>query len=235
MRLETIHSPSNHEEKCPTCGGGVQRRTFGEMYAGSFVLDGQRVEIRAIPKEGFQNPIVLEPITQFFRGALYRVWPSDRYFSKGGSRLHRDVWSAAFGPIPSGCHIHHRDGNVANNNIENLECIEPKEHWAIERKANSVHKESKISDAARNAAAQWHKSPEGREWHKRHAERSQSWTKWKREPRQCLHCKVEFLALVRKSGNSQVYCGQNCKVAAYRERGKQKEWSAAYRERKSPK
>ena len=233
MWMEAVHSAANHEEGCPTCGGAVRGRVFGEMHAGSFVHDGIRVEIRRVPADGYVDPVVLDGLTQYFRGALYRIWPSDRYYSKGGSRLHRDVWRAAFGPIPPGCHIHHRDGNKANNRLANLECIDAKEHLRIQRDEDSVHGKSEIGSLAREKAAEWHRSPDGREWHKRHAERSQSWTKWKREPKNCLHCKVEFSALVRKSGNSQVYCGSACKVAAYRERGKQNEWAAAHRKRKS--
>lgn len=233
MRMEAIHSATDHEEECPTCGGGVRRGVFGEMHAGSFVLDGERVEIRGEPAEGFRNPIVLDDLTQYFRGALYRTWPSDRYFSKGGSRLHRDVWKAAFGPIPGKCHIHHRDGDVSNNKIENLECLEAKEHYRIERKDGSPHGASTISQNARLKAAEWHASPAGREWHSRHAERIQGWTKWKREPKSCPECGVEFQALVRKSGNAQIYCGSACKVSAYRKRGKQNEWSAAHRARKA--
>jgi hypothetical protein len=206
------------------------------MHAGSFVLDGQRVEMRRVPSEGFANPIVLDGLTQYFRGSLYRIWPSDRYFSKGGSRLHRDVWKAAFGAIPDGCHIHHRDGDATNNRLENLECIDSKEHFRIERGPGSAHgPKTTLSPLAREKAAEWHASPEGREWHKRHAERSQSWTKWKREPKKCPECSVEFQALVRKSGNAQVYCSSACKVAAYRKRGKQNEWAAAYREREAAK
>jgi len=41
---------------------------------------------------------------------------------------HRYVWELANGQIPKGCHIHHIDGNKANNNISNLECILGTEH-----------------------------------------------------------------------------------------------------------
>lgn len=235
MWLETIHTPEDHEEKCLSCGGGVHKRVFGEMHAGSFVLDGERVEIRGVPASGFANPIVLDEITQYFCGALYRIWPSDKYFSKGGSRLHRDVWKAAFGEIPRRCHVHHRDGDKANNRIENLEAIDSAEHLRIERGADSVHKQSRISDATRLKAAEWHGSDAGREWHRRQAVRAQAWTKWQRETKKCLDCGTEFLALVRKSGNSQVYCCSACKVSAYRKRGKQNEYSAAYRAREADK
>src|SRR6185312_15727351 len=118
----------------PTCGGGVHRRVYGEMYAGSFILDGQRVEIRKRPAEGYSDPVYLDPITQYFGGALYRIWPSQRYLAKGGSTLHRDAWRLAFGPVPPACHIHHRDGDTTNNSLANLECVPAAEHLGIPRK-----------------------------------------------------------------------------------------------------
>src|SRR5882724_230304 len=123
MRMEAICKSENHAEECPTCGGEVRRRTFGEVYGGTFILDGQRLEIRNFAPEGFSDPIVLEQITQYFDGGLYRLWPGEDYFARGGKRLHRAVWSAFHGPIPSGCHIHHRKaGDTSRNGIENLEC-----------------------------------------------------------------------------------------------------------------
>lgn len=232
MWLETIHSPAHNEDKCPTCGGGIRKRVFGEMHAGSFILNGQWVEIRRVPNPDYADPIVLDELTQYFRGALYRIWPSDRYYSKGGSRLHRDAWKAAFGPIPAGCHIHHRDGNPENNLLANLECQDASEHLSNSRAKRTGNT---ISDAARAGAAAWHGSDAGRLWHKQHAERSKSWTKWKRESKRCPECNAEFLALVRKSGNAQIYCGSPCKVAAYRKRGKQNEWAAAHRAREAVK
>jgi hypothetical protein len=188
------------------------------MYAGSFVQNGERVEIRREPIAGFQNPIVLDAITQYFDGGLYRRWPSDKYWSRGGKKLHRDVWRIAFGPIPDGCHIHHRDSNPANNAIENLECISASEHhsltwWANEHK----HRARGFNQKARDKATEWHKSEAGRLWHRRHAERTKGWTKWKREPKPCLECGTEFDALVR-AGNAQKYCSENCKMAHYRKR-----------------
>lgn len=224
MWLEAIHECGADGHKCPTCGGEVQRRAYGEMYAGAFVLDGQRVEIRRTPIAGFIDPIVLDPLTQYFDGGLYRVWPSSPYYTRGGKFIHRDVWRTAFGPIPTGCHIHHRDSDLRNNQLSNLECLPAAEHLKIDRRPTT------FTDGARAAAAEWHRSEEGRLWHRRHAERSKSWTKWKREDRPCPECGVIFSALIRKSGNAQIYCSSACKVAAYRERSRA--WSANYRERK---
>lgn len=221
MWLEAISEPARDACKCPTCGGNVQRREYGEMHAGSYVYDGKRVDIRRKPRDGFSDPVYLDPTTTYFNGGLYRLWPSDRYLSRGGRKLHRDVWADAFGEIPHGCHIHHRDGDPGNNLLANLECMDATEHlrltWANSPKATATEH---FSELARRRAADWHASEEGRLWHKRNAERTKSWTKWKRETKPCAHCKKEFDALVRKNGHAQKYCGPNCKAAACRARRK---------------
>ena len=40
----------------------------------------------------------------------------------------REIWQIHYGKIPKNHVIHHKDGNHLNNNIENLECLEEKEH-----------------------------------------------------------------------------------------------------------
>lgn len=218
MWLETIHKSEDHKEKCPTCGSGVQRRVYGEMYAGSQVLNGERVEIRRVPNEGFADPIYLDPLTQYFDGGLYRLWKNERYLSRGGKKLHRAVWELAFGKLPEGHHVHHKDGNPANNLLSNLECIEAGEHLSLSGKQRHMGAQESFTSLAREKAAEWHRSEEGRLWHRRLAERTQNWTKWKREQMQCAWCNKIFEGLVRKSGNQQKYCHPNCKAAFYRNR-----------------
>ena len=38
---------------------------------------------------------------------------------------HRIVWEKAYGPIPDGMHIHHKNGVRDDNRLENLECVTP--------------------------------------------------------------------------------------------------------------
>lgn len=219
MRMDALRAPKGNEARCPTCGGAVHRRPFGEMHAGSYVLDGRRVEIRREPSDGYADPIVLDALTQYFNGGLYRMWPSETYLSRGGHKIHRDVWIAAFGPVPKGCHIHHRDGNVLNNAVGNLECLPGSEHlsrtWRSGAKAKLASSEH-FTDAARAKAAEWHRSDAGRLWHSRHAKSSAAWTKWRRETKNCEHCGKPFDALVRKNAHAHIYCTATCKAAAYR-------------------
>lgn len=220
MWMEALSRPEDHAETCPTCGGGVQRRQYGEMHAGAYVLDGEWVDIRAVPADGYADPIWLDPLTQYFDGGLYRLWPSDRYLSRGGKTLHRTAWTAAFGPIPAGCHIHHRDSNTLNNLLANLECVPAGRHLsdAGHKRQIGVPAGQHFSATARQKAAEWHASEEGRLWHRRHALAAKSWTKWKREKRVCLQCSAEFDAVIRKNAYQQIYCTSTCKAAAYRAR-----------------
>src|SRR4029077_852901 len=41
---------------------------------------------------------------------------------------HRAVWERAYGPIPDGMVIHHRNRNRSDNRLENLEAVDETEH-----------------------------------------------------------------------------------------------------------
>jgi HNH endonuclease len=49
--------------------------------------------------------------------------------------LHRDTYSAEYGNIPHGWHVHHKDEDVHNNTIENLEALAPRDHAAVHKRA----------------------------------------------------------------------------------------------------
>lgn len=221
MWMECLSEPEGDSDKCPTCGGHVRRRQFGEMHAGSFILDGERVDIRKRPPDGYADPVYLDPLTQYFDGGLYRLWPSERYLSRGGRKLHRDAWIGAFGPVPKGCHIHHRDDNVLNNGIRNLECMPASLHLSNTWRNGPrpyLKSDQHFTDAARAKAAEWHRSDAGRLWHRRNAQNSASWKKWKREPRPCDHCGKTFDAMVRNNAHPHRFCTEVCKAASYRAR-----------------
>lgn len=218
MWLETIRGAEDNAEKCPTCGGGVHRRVYGEMHAGAYVLNGSRVEIRAVPNAGFINPVLLDPITQYFDGGLYRLWPSERYFARGGKKLHREVWRVAFGDIPDGCHIHHKDSNPANNQLSNLECLPFREHLSETARNSNARNPRPFTQEARNKAAEWHRSEAGLLWHRRHAERVKEWIVWARKDMPCVYCGKIFKAFSRSGPTAQKYCSEVCRIANYRKR-----------------
>ena len=43
-------------------------------------------------------------------------------------RVHRLVWQTFVGDIPESYHIHHKDENKTNNNLDNLECLSASVH-----------------------------------------------------------------------------------------------------------
>lgn len=55
---------------------------------------------------------------------------------ENGSRipLHHYVWKQAYGEIPSGYHVHHRDGNSLNNNENNLMLMSAQDHLQLHSK-----------------------------------------------------------------------------------------------------
>lgn len=67
---------------------------------------------------------------QTFDGKKYTVNHNGYYRKTDGDRqlMHRDVWIYYNGEIPQGWDIHHKDGNKANNDISNLECLPKAEH-----------------------------------------------------------------------------------------------------------
>lgn len=114
-----------------------------------------------------------------WNGKTYRRYPNSRhknirmYFYCGKNKLHRDIWAAAYGEIPPNHHIHHKDNDHSNNDISNLVCMPAAEHYALhgaERAGKSVTEEqaARLREISRKAA-EWHRSEEGRSWHREHA------------------------------------------------------------------
>lgn len=138
--------------------------------------------------------------------------------------LHRVIWWEHNGPIPEGMFVHHKDFDWTNNAISNLELVEAGEHTRMHmlerfkdpafRKRNSVFLKRAIK-----AAPKWHRSPEGRKWHKKHGK--DFWTNCQKllGRGNCNLCKKPF----PKNSYGQKFCSIRCrnKVAVSRQ---PKEW-----------
>ena len=61
---------------------------------------------------------------------------SSRKEGNKNKRLHRLIWEEHYGIIPNNHIIHHKDGNVKNNNINNLEILSIFEHNSLHKKNN---------------------------------------------------------------------------------------------------
>jgi hypothetical protein len=175
------------------------------------------------------EPASVDVVT--FKGVKFRRYPdakqwADRaYFTpgiadrqRGVQRLHQEVWKDANGSIPDGWDVHHKDGDMLNNDPGNLECLPEPEHLA--HHAAELTEEQRLArrewiEAIRPLAAAWHASEEGRAWHSEHAK--QGWEN--REPvrKTCDHCHAEFLSFTRRADDR--FCSNNCKSAWRRSAG----------------
>ena len=161
--------------------------------------------------------------TQIFNGKRYyrnqKGYYKAEYKAIEGTRyMHRDVWVHTHGEIPAGHHIHHKDHNPANNTLENLACIHGKEHakqhMAERAVADPTFWHASLAKA-RLAAPAWHKSAEGRAWHKQHA--IQIASKPDPETRTCTWCNKQYVG--RRNRGEKNFCGMSCQGMARKASG----------------
>lgn len=151
-----------------------------------------------------------------FEGKTYYRYPDSPrrtlrvYFLPygGGKRLHIAVWESHNGRrVPRGYHVHHKDENPLNNDPLNLEVVTPKEHARRHHAAMSERGRRMIGNAIA-AAPSWHRSKEGRKWHKEHAFKTSN----AREKKDyvCRHCCRPFKAL---PFGTVAFCRNACRTA----------------------
>ena len=133
-------------------------------------------------------------------------------------RLHRYVWRYHNGDIPDGFHVHHKDEDKYNNEIENLVCIPKHDHISLhgyeraEREYDWIV--NNLDKMARPKASEWHGSESGKEWHKQQYELTKEKFHVKRDY-VCEYCGKPF-----KSTNVRSrYCSGACSAAARRKSG----------------
>ena len=156
--------------------------------------------------------------TQTFNGKEYKLYPREKYFSRGCKRMHSVVWEQSNGKVPKGFHIHHKDENTWNNSIDNLECIEGKEHLSEHgRKRFQENPEfaKEFQSKGIEKAKEWHASEEGKLWHS--IQGKGTWVNREYKKYNCEQCGSEFES--RHSGIVK-YCHNNCKAKALRARRK---------------
>ncbi len=171
--------------------------------------------------------VAKKSVAVVFNGITFRRYPKSNQWAhrmyytphaghrrRGVGALHQEIWKAANGPIPVGCHIHHRDDDPLNNDIGNLECITKDEHDArhrAERKRRMMTpKGKKQFRAALKAAAKWHGSKEGKAWHSQHAK--EAWANAEKGTAVCVRCGVKFETWI--PGRAK-FCTPACRQRAY--------------------
>lgn len=160
-----------------------------------------------------------------FNGVRYRRDKKSGYYlhtlsgGRTGTRLHRDVYEFYNGKIPKGHDIHHIDHNKNNNEIENLQLLEAHEHKLVHAAEMTDERKEwmreNLSENARPMANLWHKSEDGREWHKQHYEQMKDRLRVKMKFT-CEECGKEFEALT--NGRNR-FCSKACSSAWRRKSG----------------
>lgn len=152
---------------------------------------------------------------QRFNGRAYYL--CGKYYQRKGKRLHREVWKYHNGEIPKGYHVHHADGNRANNAIENLRILPGREHLHEHMMAPERAAESRESiEIARRAASKWHGSEAGLAYHS--ALGKENWKKRQAQSYVCSFCGREFQTKHIYGGEQNHFCHQNCKASFRRKR-----------------
>ena len=135
-----------------------------------------------------------------------------RVFRKKSYLLHREVWKHHNGKIPPNMHIHHKDNNWHNNQIENLECLTPQDHLKIQTPEATANRRKHIEDI-RHLAVAWHKSDEAKSVHSEIGRKS--WVNREWFERDCDYCTKTYKTAFP---NRSKYCHQNCKASHRRYR-----------------
>jgi hypothetical protein len=165
----------------------------------------------------YMDPTVISPTVQEFRGQRY--WPTKGgYYRRRGKWLHREVWTAAHGPIPPGHHVHHEDENRANNTLANLRPKEGgahlREHWPPEKRAAAAARMRARQPSLQAKATKAHRSPAGRAMHSAVAKET-----WAAAPTRTLICQQCGKPYQTRTLNQQTkFCHPNCKAKALRAR-----------------
>lgn len=96
--------------------------------------------------------------------------------------------------------------------VKSDECREINRDAAIQRHKDGILKPP--GDEALKRAAEWHRSEEGRAWHREHGKAT--WSGRERHPCVCQYCGKSFHSHWPTRAK---YCGINCKRLAYKARG----------------
>lgn len=133
--------------------------------------------------------------------------------TKPRKRLHIYVWEYHNGcEVPKGYEIHHKDLNKDNNDISNLICIPSKEHKQIHSllltDEQIASRRANMNENVRPKAIEWHKSEEGREWHKEQYKNTLEKFNAIKIKKKCEMCGGEYETV--EHGNNR-FCSNKCK------------------------
>ena len=153
---------------------------------------------------------------QYFDGTKFTRDEKTGYYQNSTihKRMHTYVWEYYNGKVPKNYEVHHKDFDRSNNDITNLQLLSKSAHRKLHAELLTQDerdwKRNNMNTVARPKAIEWHKSGEGRNWHKQQYEHTKD----------LLHKKTEFVCLncgkVFVGEHNSKYCCNNCKSAYYR-------------------
>ena len=149
-------------------------------------------------------------------GIKFYKCASGYYADSKSRRLHVYIWEKHNGKVPDGYDIHHIDHDKSNNDISNLACVLRKSHHSAhiqERDPLQIYYNFYAN--VQPAADRWHKSVEGREWHKKHYQEVTVPLRANKVSLVCQVCGKEYLADPMVAHKSK-YCSNNCRAKARR-------------------
>jgi hypothetical protein len=143
---------------------------------------------------------------------------SDGYWvctTSSALHAHRWVWMKHFGDIPSGYHIHHKDGNPSNNEIENLELLPAGDHIKLHTSKPAAREQARQACILiAPILAAWNKSPEGQAFRKKEGAKITQNTKPIKICCPTCHKEMETRTYHKK------FCSRKCKDVVKKERAK---------------
>ena len=157
---------------------------------------------------------------QYFNGFKFTRDDKTGYYLNSSirKRIHRYIWEYCNGEIPKGMHVHHKDGDKSNNDICNFEILNPHKHQSIHTndriEKNGLEIWQKRMEYARAYADDWHKSEEGRKWHKEHYKKHKE-AMHKTHNFICKECGKEF----QSTQINSKFCSNKCKSRYRRKSG----------------
>ena len=155
---------------------------------------------------------------KFRRDSKSGYYLSSKKIGVSRLRLHVYVWIKHNGDIPKGHQIHHKDENKDNNEIDNLDCMTKKAHLEWHGRNASDELKEKWRDnlnKIRSKASEWHRSEEGRAWHREQAKKTISKENYTYVSKNCELCGKEYITPREWSK----FCSPNCQTKARKRSG----------------
>lgn len=150
--------------------------------------------------------------------------PEESARKEGIEHLHREIYKDNFGPIPEGCHVHHKDGNSLNNAPSNLELLTASAH-AKEHVADDAHAALRAAGRERFQRYQkertaWLATPEGQPKAKAEAALRVAGAAAARGESEivCEICGATATRANQSDGTPARYCSTVCIQTAFRRR-----------------